>query len=318
MQFLDSTAVAEALPYNALIDALDDGFRQHFESPPRAHHSVSVPDSDDATLLLMPAWQSGESLGIKIATVFPDNARRSLPAVYASYLLLDAQTGMPIAFLDGTELTLRRTAAASALASRYLSRTDAQTMLMVGTGKLAPHLIRAHATVRNLKRVVVWGRRPSEAERVAKSLKEHSVQIDTTNDLESAVAAADILSCATLAASPLILGKWLVPGQHLDLVGAFTPDMAEVDAEAVACAEVFVDTREGASSEAGDILQAVQCGKFDLNDVCAELAELASGQVVGRQSAKSITLFKSVGAALEDLVAATLAVHRHTSDRQTR
>ncbi|MDH5344455.1 MAG: ornithine cyclodeaminase family protein, partial [Gammaproteobacteria bacterium] len=159
MHILTAADVAKALPYDALMDALDQAFASDIEVPQRAHHDVAVPGGADGTLLLMPAWQPGGNLGVKIATVFPDNAQRSLPAVFASYFLADAETGVPAAILDGTELTLRRTAAASALASRYLSRRESRTLLVVGTGNLAPHLVRAHAVARPIERIIAWGRR---------------------------------------------------------------------------------------------------------------------------------------------------------------
>jgi ornithine cyclodeaminase len=289
--------------------ALDDAFAGDVVAPPRAHHDIHVPGDDAATILLMPAWIPGRSLGVKIATVFPDNAKRSLPAVFASYFLMSAKTGEPVAVLDGTELTLRRTAAASALASSYLSRKDARRLLMVGTGNLAPHLVRAHATARPIEEVVVWGRRPEAAESLVELLDGEAFTVVATSDLDAAIAEADIISCATLASAPLIRGALLEPGQHLDLVGAFRPDMAEADTDSVSRSEVYVDTRSGALAEAGDILQAIDAGVIAESDIIGELAELASGGISGRTNDRSITMFKSVGTALEDLAAAELAMN---------
>jgi ornithine cyclodeaminase len=308
MRVLGASEVAAALPYDRLIAALDEAFAGDVIAPQRIHHDIQVPDGSDATLLLMPAWTAGRSLGVKIATVFPDNAIRSLPAVFASYFLMSAETGEPVAVLDGTELTVRRTAAASALASRYLSREDARRLLMVGTGNLAPHLVRAHATARPIEDVVIWGRRPEAANALADTLQGDSFSTSTTTDLDAAVGAADIISCATLATEPLIRGKLLQPGQHVDLVGAYRPDMAEADVESVRLADVYVDTRGGAFSEAGEILQAIDAGIIDKSDVKGELTELADGTVPGRTDDAAITLFKSVGTALEDLAAAELAL----------
>jgi len=256
----------------------------------------------------MPAWQSGKSIGIKIATVFPDNAKLNSPAVFASYLLLSAESGVPVAVLDGTEITVRRTAAASALASSYLSRDDASSLLMVGTGNLAPHLVVAHATARPITRVVIWGRRREAADSLAARIATTGLAATATDDLEAAVTAADIISCATLASDPLVNGEWLQAGQHLDLVGAFRPDMREADDDALRRAEVYVDTRTGALSEAGEIVQGIESGAISEQDIRGELSELATGAVSGRQDAATITLFKSVGTALEDLAAAELAM----------
>lgn len=308
MQTLDRYAVAEALPFGRLIDAIDAAFRSDVVVPERTHHRVDVPGGTDATLLMMPAWRPGKSLGVKIATIFPDNARRSLPSVQASYLLLDAATGQPEAILDGPELTVRRTAAASALASRYLSRPDAMTLLMVGTGKLAPRLIAAHATVRNLEQVLVWGRRRDAAEQLRGDLTASPFEVAVVEDLEAAVRRADIVSCATLATEPLIRGAWLREGQHIDLVGAFRADMSEADSEALSRADVYVDTRAGALAEAGEIIQAMAMGRFRADDIVGDLSDLARGRCPVREADRAITLFKSVGTALEDLAAAELAI----------
>lgn len=305
---VNADAVANALPYDQLIDALAEAFAANVDVPLRAHHTVPVPGGTDGTLLLMPAWRAGRSIGIKIATVFPDNAKANLPAVFASYLLLSAESGAPLAVLDGTELTVRRTAAASALASSYLSRKDSQRLLMVGTGNLAPHLVMAHATARPISEVVIWGRRAEAAHNLARQIAGAGLSAKAADDLEAAVADADIISCATLANEPLIKGKWLRDGQHLDLVGAFRPDMREADDEALRRAEIYVDTRAGSLSEAGEIVQGIANGAICETDICGDLAELASGTADGRQSATAITLFKSVGTALEDLAAAELAM----------
>jgi alanine dehydrogenase len=306
---LDATALAARLDRRTLIDALDAAFRKSHVVPARTHHEIesAVPGERSGTLLVMPAWRVAGSAGIKIVTIFPDNARRELPAVYASYLLLDAATGQPRALLDGGELTLRRTGAASALASRYLSKPDAARLTMVGTGRLAPHLIESHATVRPIREVRVWGRRTDRARAVAASLTRSGLSVESVDDLEAAIRWADIVSCATLSRHPLVHGAWLGPGQHLDLVGAFNAEMSEADDEAVARCELFVDSRLGAFAESGEIIGAIARGVIDRGAVRGELAELASG-LFGRSTPGATTLFKSVGTALEDLVAAELAV----------
>ena len=310
---LDADSVANALPYDQLISALDEAFKTGATVPNRTHMEVTVPGNADGTLLLMPCWQTNGNLGVKIATVYPGNAAKGLSAVYASYFLIDASTGEPIAVLDGTELTLRRTAAASALASKYLSRSDSHTLLMVGTGQLAPHLIAAHSSARPIDRVLIWGRREEAAKELESKLSTVSFEIGVVADLKTAIDGVDIISCATLARDPLIKGDWLQNGQHLDLVGAFKPDMREVDAAAVARAEVYVDTYSGAMSEAGDILLAIQDGAMKESDIAGDLAELTKGQCQGRTSNETITLFKSVGTALEDLAAAELVMRNQNA-----
>jgi ornithine cyclodeaminase len=314
MKIINAQSVADALPFDALIDTLDAAFRAGATTPDRAHHEIEVPGSADGTLLLMPCWQANERLGVKIATVFPGNAEIDLPAVHASYFLMDARSGVPIAVLDGTELTRRRTAAASALASRYLSRADSETLLMVGTGGLAPHLVAAHASVRGFDNVLIWGRRDEAANALQKKLSALSLETKVVTDLQEAVADADIICCATLADKPLIKGDWLREGQHLDLIGAFKPDMREADAAAVSRAEIYVDTYSGAMAEAGDILQAIKEGVIKESDIIGDLAELATGRCQGRTSEEPITLFKSVGTALEDLAAAELVMRNQNAE----
>ncbi len=322
MKILSAAEVDAALDDLALIDRLDALFRAGCEMPVRHHHAIAEPTgpgSADAMLLLMPAWTQGPSshVGIKVVTVFPDNGKRSLPSIYGQYLLLDGTTGQTVAMLDGTMLTKRRTACASGLASRYLSRPDARRLLMIGTGALAPQLIRVHAKVRPIEDVAIWGRRPQEAARLALELSASLPQLLTrpiavraVTDRRQAVGAADIISCATLSNAPLVEGAWLHEGQHVDLVGAYTPKMRESDDEAVRRAQVYVDTRAGALKEGGDIVQPLANGTIGESHVIADLYELTRGQRAGRApgDATSITLFKSVGAALEDLAAAELAV----------
>ncbi|MDH4107416.1 MAG: ornithine cyclodeaminase family protein [Gammaproteobacteria bacterium] len=310
MHLIDAAELAERLPYGALVDALERAFRNGAEVPVRTHYSVDARGQARATLLLMPAWRAGGSLGVKIATVFPDNAKKGLGAVHASYLLMDGDTGAPLALMDGSELTLRRTACASALASRCLSREDSKTLLMVGTGRLAPHLVRAHSTVRGLERILLWGRRPAAAHELAEALQPIAAEIAVVTNLERGVGEADIVSCATLASTPLVRGAWLLPGQHVDLVGAFTPAMREADGEALRRARVAVDTYAGGLEEAGDILLAIDDGLIGRDHVLAELAELVRGDKVLRRNSSDITLFKSVGTALEDLAAAELVLAR--------
>ena len=310
---LDSAAVAAALPYAELIEALNAAFASEVAAPVRAHHEVPVPDGTPGNLLLMPAWRQGGSMGVKVVTVFPDNASHGAPAVFGTYLLMSAETGVPVAILDGTELTVRRTAAASALASVYLSREDSRRLLMIGTGNLAPHMVLAHATARPIEKVAVWGRRREAAERLVTLLAGADFDVVVEEDLERGVREADIISSATLAAEPLIRGEWLSAGQHVDLVGAFRPDMREADDEALRRADVFVDTRAGALAEAGEILQGLQSEAIVEADIRAELCELCTAGVPGRETGDSITLFKSVGTALEDLAAAELAVRNHTT-----
>lgn len=302
MRVITAAEVAEALDWSALIERLAHAFCGGVESPARHHHAMQRPDGE-ATMLLMPAWEQDGYIGVKMVNVFPQNADYGLPAIAGVYLLSEGAHGRPLACIDGGELTRRRTAAASALAARALAREDAETLLVVGTGKLAPMVIEAHAAVRPIRRVRIWGRSPEKAERLAAEYADRFAT-EAVTDLEEACADADVISCVTLSTRPLIRGRWLAPGTHLDLIGAFRPDMRETDADCLARSEVFVDTYAGAKGEAGDILQAVAEGGFALEHLRAELAELLRGSSKGRSGPEAITLFKSVGASLEDLAAA--------------
>jgi ornithine cyclodeaminase len=208
--------------------------------------------------------------------------------------------------MDGTVLTRWRTACASALAASYLAREDASHLVMVGAGALAPYLVRAHASVRPVKRVTIWNRTRGHAVQAAFALSLGGLEVEVADDLEAAVRQADIVSCATLATAPLVRGKWLRQGAHLDLVGGFTPKMREADDDAVKRARVYVDTRAGATKEAGDITQPLKKGTLKKTGIRGDLFELARGKAKGRTKSTEITLFKSVGTALEDLAAAML------------
>jgi ornithine cyclodeaminase len=249
------------------------------------------------------------ALGVKLVTVMPEAAQRGAGTVQASYLLLDRTTGQPCALIDGEALTLRRTAAASALAAQLLARPDAQRLLVVGTGRLAPWMAQAHVALRpDLTHVDVWGRSADAAEVVVETLREEGIDAEVALDLRHAVEQADVITCATTAREPLLHGAWLKPGAHVDLVGAFRRDMREADDAAVLRARVFVDTHAGALAEAGDLTQPIERGVIAREHVRGELAQLLRGEVDGRLHGDDVTLFKSVGTALEDLAAAALVV----------
>ncbi len=315
---ISSEDIGRLADYPAIADALADAFRGRYEVPLRHHHTIDLEGRPEATLLLMPAWTSpsgdkaaspaGEKayVGLKSVTIYPDNPARGEPTVQGMYFLLDGGTGRPLALIDGPELTVRRTAAASALAARYLAREDASSMLMVGSGALSPCLIRAHMSVRPIASVAIWNRNVGKAGDLASTLRAEGIDARAVEDLEGAVRGADLISCATISSVPLVLGEWLAPGTHVDLVGAFRPDLRETDDEVMRRGTVFVDTRPGGLSEAGDVVQAVKSGALREEDIAADLFELTRGEKPGRSGADEITVFKSVGTAIEDLAAAIL------------
>lgn len=292
--------VHAALHWPALAAALEAAFVAGACSPLRHAHALSAQD----TLLLMPAWNA-QVVVVKLVTVMPAAGH----TVQASVLVLDRASGTPLAVLDGEALTLRRTAATSALAARHLALPDAHSLLVVGSGRLAGWMARAHAALRpGLRRIEVWGRRAEAAQALAHELAAQGLPAQAATDLEAATRGAQIVCCATTATEPLVQGAWLAPGTHLDLVGGFRPDMREVDDAAVARSRIVVDTCDGALAEAGDLVQPLARGVIARGQIVAELAELLRGQRVGRRNAGDITLFKSVGTALEDLAAAQCVV----------
>jgi len=299
LRFFTNTDVTAALTYSALIEALRIGLAQPCDAPLRSCQALP----GTASLLSMPVWQAGQGIGVKLVTVFPDNGAKGLPSVAAVFALFDDQTGQPLALLEASELTARRTACTSALAADYLVRQDARRLLIVGNGTLAAHMVRAHSAVRRYEQVEIWGRSPDKTRALVVALSAEGYPVSGAEELQTSVERADCISCVTTSCEPLVLGAWLKPGTHLDLVGAFLPSMRETDSEAVACARIVVDTRAGALEEAGDLLFAIADGLIEETDIHSELRDLLQGQG-RRESAEEITLFKSVGYALEDLIAA--------------
>ena len=313
MRLIPGEMLETLLDPRGLVDALREAFREEVTVPPRHHHPIEYPGGS-GTLLLMPAWSARTGFGgVKQVSVYPGNADRGLPSIYGVYTLFDQTTGVPLAVMDGRVLTLHRTAAAPVLAASYLARPGGTRLLMVGTGQLAPYIVRAYTRVLGLSEVSVWGRNPEKARLTAAELRAGGIDARPVERLEEAAERADVISCATLSHEPLSHGRWLRPGVHLDLIGGLTPEMRETDDEAIRRASVFVDTREGALSEAGDLLQPIRAGVITDDHIRTDLYDLARGRHPGRSSPDEITCFKSVGTALEDLAAATMAYQQQRS-----
>ena len=303
---LDATATAARLSFEALIPALRRAFAEEgCEVPLRHTHRIADPAGAGGSVLLMPAWKPGGLFGLKTVMIFPGNGARGLPGLHSLYMLFDASTGVPLAQLDGNEITTRRTAAAAALAASFLAREDAARLLVLGCGRVARLLPEAMRCVRPITRVQVWNHRPEGAIALAREWREQGIDARAVTDLDAAVHEADIVSCATLASAPLVRGAQLREGTHLDLIGSFTPQMRECDAACFARSRVFVDTEE-ALAKSGDVLGAVAEGAFEAARLQGTLAQLVRGERAGRREAGEITLFKAVGNALEDLAAAEL------------
>lgn len=307
MLTINAETVNRALAFPKLVNALEQSFASDITVPPRLHFDMANPKAErETTLLMMPAWQAGEVAGVKIVTVAPENGSKGLPSIQGSYLLMDIDTGSMMAMMDAPALTARRTAAASALASRFLSRENSETLLMIGTGTLSSKLIEAHASVRPIKKVYVWGRNKSKAEAICQQVTHLEVDVQAIDNIEGYIAQADIISCATLSKEPLVFGKQLQLGQHLDMVGSYRPDMREMDNDCLTGSRLFVDNFEGALRETGDMAIPLKQGVITKEQVEADLFSLSKQEFNMQRSDEDITVFKSVGHALEDLTAAKL------------
>ena len=305
IEYFDEARIRECLDWSPLIAALRQAFAADDADVPRRHRHALPGDGDQpGTLLIMPAWNAAY-LGVKVANVFPGNQARRLPTVSATYLLMDAATGRSLAFFEAEELTARRTAAASLLAASRLARVDAATLLVVGAGRVARQLVDAYSAQFPLQRVVVWNHRVDGAKKLVAELRSEGRRAQWSDDLAASCRDADIVTCATLSTSPLVRGDWLRPGTHVDLVGGFTPAMREADDALMRRARVYVDSLPGALAEAGDIVQPVAAGVLDRAAIAGDLFALARG--AGNEHRGAVTVFKSVGHALEDLVAAATA-----------
>jgi ornithine cyclodeaminase len=312
MQLIDQQTIEQHFDFVELIKRLKLAFADSsIQVPMRHHHDYpNPPEQEDSTLLLMPAWDPGKDLGVKMVTVSPNNSAYQLPSIQGLYLLFDAHSGTCKSLMDAKSLTVFRTAATSALASSFLSRQNSRTLLMIGTGALSPMLIKAHATVRPIEEVLIWGRNQQKAQAVKAELANESFNVTVVDSIDQGIKQADIISCATLSKTALINGQLLRPGQHLDMVGAYKPDMREADDQCLQRSRVFVDHYAGALKETGDIVIPIAQGTFKREDIQADLFELCQGQRQGRENDNEITFFKSVGHALEDLIAATLIAQR--------
>ncbi len=306
MQFVGAKEIEKHLSYELLIPAIKEAFANKLKVPKRHHHNFSNPGKKDSTLLLMPSWEEGKDTGVKIVTISPDNGKYDLPSIHGLYLYFDGENGQPLAVMDAGSLTKIRTAATSALASSFLSDESFSTMLMAGTGTLAPELIKAHCSVRYINKVMVWGRDFTKAEKIAKSINLEGVAVTATKNLEEGVKNSQIISTATLSHEPLIRGEWITNTKHIDLVGSYKPDMREADDDVIIKSNIYVDTIEGATTDSGDLAIPLQNGIITQRDILGDLYGLCSGETVVIPDKNRTTLFKSVGHAIEDLVAARL------------
>jgi ornithine cyclodeaminase/alanine dehydrogenase-like protein (mu-crystallin family) len=313
MRFYGADETRVRLAFAPLVDALRAMFARGCELAPRQVLELAGGGAEPVTSLVMPAWQEGGCYGVKVVNIAPGNAARGLPGLHSTYVLYDAGTGVPLAWIDGDEITARRTAATSALAAAWLAPAGARHLAVIGAGRIARLLPEAHRVVRPIERVTVWARSPARADELVDELAAQGFDARVAPGVEAAVAEADIVSCATLARAPVVFGRWLAPGSHLDLIGSFMPAMREADDACFAAARVIIDS-DDATIKSGDLIGPLARGVVD-GDEIGTLAELARGQRDGGRAPGQRTVFKSVGSALEDLAAAML-VHGADVARQ--
>ena len=304
MKYFDMKAIQTALPYPLLVEALAQGLQQFAQTPARSFFS---PNQDASCVMIMPAWRPHQMMGVKLVSVWPENNAKGESAVSAVYVVISCLDGRPLAVLDGTELTLRRTAAAAALAAKRLARENSETLAVLGTGSLSVPLVQAHTDTMRFKNVLVWGRQFHKTQRVVKQLKELGIEVRAMGDLEETLALSDVVAVATTATEPFLKADWIKPGTHISLVGAFTPQMAEAEPVLMARSQLFADCRASVLEKGGEVFQAIKQGLVLDSDIIADLAELtAQSDRNWRHDGQAITVFKSVGFALLDLIAAEL------------
>lgn len=316
MLILSASDVRRTLPMDQTIEAMKRAFaafsRGNANVPLRSR--LSVP-AHDAVALFMPAYladEEGEALAVKAVTLFSHNNQFGLPLIHAAVLLFAANTGHPIALLEGSSLTAIRTGAASGAATDLLARPECQTVAIFGAGVQARTQLEAVCSVRHVQMVWVYDPNQEKAERFRDEMAgQGSIPVDIRVAMTpgQALREADIICTATTSHTPVFEDRFLKPGTHINAVGSYTPEMQEIPAETVQRACLVVDSRVAVLAETGDILQPLQEGRIDAGHIRAELGEIVIGRQPGRTDDSQITLFKSVGLAVQDAAAARLAFH---------
>lgn len=305
MRIISVDEVHSSLNFNKVIESLRIGFAKPAGTPARQVFELSEDESNHDAFAVLPAWND-EVVGVKSFTYFPSNAEKGFKSLYSKIMLFDRAHGEPLALVDGTSVTLWRTAAVSALASDYLSKKDAKHLVFFGSGNLSSFMIKAHMSVRDIKKVTIIARNKDKVQSLQASLAAQfpDVEFRGGESDQQTIASADIISCGTGSHEPLFKGEWISEGTHIDLIGNHHKQFRECDTATILKSKVFVDSRANVLNEAGELLIPIAEGVFDKNDVIAELSELKSLSFERR--AQDITLFKSVGTALSDLLTAHL------------
>lgn len=291
--------VAGKLTWTMVADAIAAGHKL-----PKAQIEDTLLSRGDDRLLSRAAWIDGLGLGVKSATVFPGNAAHNLPSIHAGMMLFNDKTGELDAVVDGRLVTNRKTAGDSVLGARLLARADSKRHLIVGAGVVAENLVRAYSEVfPGLEQIKIYNRTRSKAEDLVQRLSDEGFPVSVADDLESAAGDTDILSSATMAREPIIFGDWIKPGTHVDLIGAFTPDMREGDDVLLRKGRLFVDSRDTTLEDIGELRIPLASGAITEEDVIGDYYDLVPGHV-GRESDEEITVFKNGGGAHLDVMTA--------------
>jgi len=311
MLMLDAETIMSRLSYTTLVDELR---AMHLDR--KALHSDLLMESvgaGDITnhFLIRAGWQPGQAVGAKIVSIFPgNNLDRVRPSIQAVYLLFEGKNGTPVAVLDGTAITYLKTATDSALGAQILAREDITSMLMIGAGEMARHLIAAHCAIRpSIKEVYVWNRTASKARQLCEGdlpKQFQQVQFRAVEDLAQSAGKVGLISSATATNTPIIRGEWLQAGTHIDLVGAFTPEMREADDECLRRASLFVDARETTIELIGELMIPIAEAVINADDIRADLSDLCQKKHPGRSSSDEITLYKNGGGGHLDLMVARI------------
>jgi len=308
MKIIGPDEVHAALSYPELVDELQSAYGGEFQMPPRQVFMLDERDDNTNAFAILPAW-SDSLIAVKSFTYFPDNPRPKYQSLYSKVLLFDREHGEPLALVDGGTVTFWRTAGISGLASRLLSRENSETLLLLGTGNLATYIIRAQASVRSLKTVLIWGRTEANAEKVAAEMAEMLPHLEyrVVDNLEEACGEADIIVSATGSHEPLVHGDWVQAGTHTDFIGNHHATKRECDTALVVKSKVYADSYVNCFKEAGEVLVPIKEGVITKDHVVGELTEMCAGKVSLRESEDEITMFKSIGMAMSDLVGAGCA-----------
>ena len=310
MLMLDADKILNSISFSTMVDELAAMHREPIGLVDEMLMESTDDNNNVSHFFIRTGWQPEKAIGAKVITIFPrNNQKREWPSIQAVYVLFEGVNGTPIACLDGTALTWLKTASDSALGSRLLSRENIESMLMIGAGQMAPHLVSAHCEVRpSLKQVHVWNRTNDKAQNLCASLADKYPQISFTpvTEIEASAREADLICSAIGCTEPIICGEWLKPGTHVDLIGAYTAEMREADDECLRRGSLFVDARETTIQHIGELMIPLASGVISEADVIADLSDLCQQRHPGRQSDDEITLFKNGGGGHLDLMCARI------------